>query len=329
MIPFKAACTSLTVAFQLFKPNGTPIRADVKLALTQAEPATSASANSANKQHEPDDALGRRARRARRPRRRHAAVDRPPRPTATRTAGALIAEANGDRQPAAPAARHAAQPPAARLMPAARARRLRVGQGQRRSRSTPRGHGPRREDRGAQLPRAARHGDDPHGRPRGRARRRRRRSSSATRSRSALGDLDARQPRAGLHRRDRHLRARVHQRRGDDLACARTTSRTACTATGAAPTFQDMTRRRRRARRSSARTGCTAGDDRDAPDRAQVPAAEHGVRPRLHHPAGGDARTASSASPTGKVFLQKQRNGSRPGARRSPGARTSSRSSRA
>ena len=46
MIPFKAACTSLTVAFQLFKPNGTPIRADVKLALTQAEAATSASANS-------------------------------------------------------------------------------------------------------------------------------------------------------------------------------------------------------------------------------------------------------------------------------------------
>ena len=35
MIPFKAACTSLTVAFQLFKPNGSPIRADVKLALMQ------------------------------------------------------------------------------------------------------------------------------------------------------------------------------------------------------------------------------------------------------------------------------------------------------
>jgi hypothetical protein len=53
MIPFKAACTSLTVAFQLFKPNGTPIRADVKLALTQAETATSASANSANKKTNP------------------------------------------------------------------------------------------------------------------------------------------------------------------------------------------------------------------------------------------------------------------------------------
>ncbi len=46
MMPFKAACTSLTVAFQLFQPNGTPIRADVKLALTQAEAATSASSNS-------------------------------------------------------------------------------------------------------------------------------------------------------------------------------------------------------------------------------------------------------------------------------------------
>jgi Contractile injection system tube protein len=53
MIPFKAACTSLTVAFQLFKPNGTPIRADVKLALTQAEAATSASANSAGKKTNP------------------------------------------------------------------------------------------------------------------------------------------------------------------------------------------------------------------------------------------------------------------------------------
>jgi hypothetical protein len=53
MIPFKAACTSLTVAFQLFKPNGSPIRADVKLALTQAETATSASSKSANKKTNP------------------------------------------------------------------------------------------------------------------------------------------------------------------------------------------------------------------------------------------------------------------------------------
>ncbi len=53
MIPFKAACTSLTVAFQLFKPNGSPIRADVKLALTQAETATSASAKSKNKKQNP------------------------------------------------------------------------------------------------------------------------------------------------------------------------------------------------------------------------------------------------------------------------------------
>jgi hypothetical protein len=53
MIPFKAACTQLQVTFQLFKPNGTPIRADVKLALTQAEPATSASANSKNTKTNP------------------------------------------------------------------------------------------------------------------------------------------------------------------------------------------------------------------------------------------------------------------------------------
>ena len=53
MIPFKAACTSLTIAFQLFKPNGTPIRADVKLALTQAEAATSASSKSSGKKTNP------------------------------------------------------------------------------------------------------------------------------------------------------------------------------------------------------------------------------------------------------------------------------------
>jgi hypothetical protein len=45
---FKAVCTSLTVAFQLFKPNGDPIRADVKLQLKQAEQASTASSNSAN-----------------------------------------------------------------------------------------------------------------------------------------------------------------------------------------------------------------------------------------------------------------------------------------
>jgi Contractile injection system tube protein/LysM domain len=50
---FKAACTSLTIAFQLFEPNGTPIRADVKLALTQAETATSASSNSSNSRTNP------------------------------------------------------------------------------------------------------------------------------------------------------------------------------------------------------------------------------------------------------------------------------------
>jgi hypothetical protein len=53
MIPFEAACTSLTVAFQLFEPNGSPIRADVKLALTQAKPATSATTNSTNRPQNP------------------------------------------------------------------------------------------------------------------------------------------------------------------------------------------------------------------------------------------------------------------------------------
>jgi hypothetical protein len=45
---FKAVCTSLTVAYQLFQPNGDPIRADVKLQLKQAEQASTASSNSAN-----------------------------------------------------------------------------------------------------------------------------------------------------------------------------------------------------------------------------------------------------------------------------------------
>jgi hypothetical protein len=40
---FMAVCTSLTVAFQLFHPNGEPIRAEVKLELKQARPASSAS----------------------------------------------------------------------------------------------------------------------------------------------------------------------------------------------------------------------------------------------------------------------------------------------
>jgi hypothetical protein len=35
---FKGACTSLTCTFKLFKPNGDPLRADVKLTLKQASP---------------------------------------------------------------------------------------------------------------------------------------------------------------------------------------------------------------------------------------------------------------------------------------------------
>jgi hypothetical protein len=45
---FKSVCTQLTVAFKLFRPNGDPIRADVKMTLKQAQPASTASANSAN-----------------------------------------------------------------------------------------------------------------------------------------------------------------------------------------------------------------------------------------------------------------------------------------
>ncbi len=45
---FKAVCTQLTVAFKLFRPNGDPIRADVKMTLKQAAPASTASSTGAN-----------------------------------------------------------------------------------------------------------------------------------------------------------------------------------------------------------------------------------------------------------------------------------------
>jgi hypothetical protein len=50
---FKSVCTSLTVAFKLFRPNGDPIRADVKMTLKQAETAGTASANGANRAGNP------------------------------------------------------------------------------------------------------------------------------------------------------------------------------------------------------------------------------------------------------------------------------------
>ena len=40
LITFKAVCDSLTVQYTLFKPDGTPIRANAKLQLTQVAPAT-------------------------------------------------------------------------------------------------------------------------------------------------------------------------------------------------------------------------------------------------------------------------------------------------
>lgn len=50
---FKSVCTQLTVAFKLFRPNGDPIRADVKMTLKQAETAGTASANGANRAGNP------------------------------------------------------------------------------------------------------------------------------------------------------------------------------------------------------------------------------------------------------------------------------------
>lgn len=53
VVTFKAVCTSLKVQFNLFHPNGEPIRADVTLQLKQAMAATSRSAQSANKKQNP------------------------------------------------------------------------------------------------------------------------------------------------------------------------------------------------------------------------------------------------------------------------------------
>lgn len=53
VVGFKAVCTSLTVAYKLFKPTGEPIRADVKLTLKQAETASSRSSNGANRGQNP------------------------------------------------------------------------------------------------------------------------------------------------------------------------------------------------------------------------------------------------------------------------------------
>jgi hypothetical protein len=53
VIPFKAVCTSLTVAYKLFKPTGEPLRAEVKMTLKQADKASSKSGHGANKGQNP------------------------------------------------------------------------------------------------------------------------------------------------------------------------------------------------------------------------------------------------------------------------------------
>ncbi len=49
VLPFKAVCTSLTVAYKLFRPNGLPIRAEVKMTLKQAMTASTASSTGARR----------------------------------------------------------------------------------------------------------------------------------------------------------------------------------------------------------------------------------------------------------------------------------------
>jgi Contractile injection system tube protein/LysM domain len=53
VVGFKAVCTSLTVAYKLFKPTGEPIRAEVKMTLKQAETASTRSSHGANRGQNP------------------------------------------------------------------------------------------------------------------------------------------------------------------------------------------------------------------------------------------------------------------------------------
>ena len=205
-------------------------------------------------------------------------------------------------------------------MPARRARRIGVDQGRGQSDSTPSRHGPRREDRGAQLRRPARHGDDPAWpTPRG-ATSPTRRSSSATRSRSRSASIEATQPDAGVHRRGRHVRAGVHQRLGDDLR--------ARLRQVAPPAPQPPQRHvpghdalRRRAARSSARTASRPA--RSTRRRPSTRSSSRAWSPTSTSSTGSPrSRTASSASPTGKAFLQRRPQRRAAPCRRSPGART-------
>ena len=53
IVGFKAVCTSLTVAYKLFKPTGEPIRAEVKMTLKQADTASTKSSHGAHRGQNP------------------------------------------------------------------------------------------------------------------------------------------------------------------------------------------------------------------------------------------------------------------------------------
>ena len=97
---FKGAMTSLTCAYKLFRPDGEPIRADVKLTLKQA----AATIKGQNPTTRAQAGFGMHTS----PRRRHAAVDLLPR---LRRRHPLAADRRGQRrrQPAAPAPRQLAR----------------------------------------------------------------------------------------------------------------------------------------------------------------------------------------------------------------------------
>ena len=100
---------------------------------------------------------------------------------------------------------------------------------------------PRRADRGAQLHRAAGHGDDPDRRPRGRQRRRAAVQASATRSRSGSARRATASGPRRLQGRDRRARAGVHERAATASRARLRRVAPPAPQPAAARTFQDMT----------------------------------------------------------------------------------------
>ena len=316
MIPFKAVCTSLTVTFQLFKPNGTPIRADVKLALKQAETADGGE-HERREADEPDDALGRRASASTSSTTATRCSRSPSAPTATRTAGGSWPRPTASTTPCTCGAARPSTCPGS-TDAAREARRLRHGQGD--GAPLDQGHGLRGEDRGPQRGRPARHGHRPAGGPRGHGARpptRRSRSRTRSRSPSATRRAAARVVFKGeIVAMETEFTAPRRRSR-----CAPTTARTGSSAAGGAHLpGPDAVRRRPR----SSRTG--SQPDIETPRPCTTSSSRAWRATSTSSPGSRRARTASSASRRARLPARRRKAAARPS---SSGGRTSSRSSRA